>query len=61
VPFRHRAVELFGSLDATGRGYGTGHAVVAGPTGYEPHSVDPAVVSEKYNETSLAALNVGAC
>lgn len=48
-------VELFGSLGATGRGHGSGPAVLAGLTGAEPESVDPealprlcAVVGERH-------------
>lgn len=34
-------IELFGSLGATGRGHGSGPAVLAGLTGAEPESVEP--------------------
>jgi L-serine dehydratase len=34
-------VELFGSLGSTGRGHGTGPAVLAGLAGYTPEAIDP--------------------
>jgi L-serine dehydratase len=40
------AVQLFGSLGATGRGHGTDKAVIAGLSGRVPEECDPAEVAE---------------
>lgn len=37
-------VELFGSLGQTGKGHGTGKAVILGLAGHEPETVDPNIV-----------------
>lgn len=39
-------VELFGSLGQTGKGHGTGKAVILGLAGYEPETIDPAIVED---------------
>ncbi|MEP2619039.1 MAG: L-serine ammonia-lyase [Marinomonas sp.] len=44
----HRiTVDLYGSLGATGKGHGTGTAVLMGLEGDMPESIDPAPVSER--------------
>src|SRR5215213_10144157 len=37
-------VHLFGSLSATGKGHGTERAALAGLIGYEPATIDPAIL-----------------
>src|SRR4051812_12609713 len=39
-------VNLFGSLSATGKGHGTERAALAGLAGYEPATIDPAILDE---------------
>jgi L-serine dehydratase len=39
-------VNLFGSLSATGKGHGTERAALAGLAGYEPATIDPAVLDD---------------
>lgn len=39
-------VHLFGSLSATGRGHGTERASLAGLAGYEPATIDPAILDD---------------
>src|SRR4051812_46977468 len=39
-------VNLFGSLSATGKGHGTERASLAGLAGYEPATIDPAVLDD---------------
>lgn len=39
-------VHLFGSLSATGKGHGTERASLAGLAGYEPATIDPAVLDD---------------
>jgi L-serine dehydratase len=39
------SVELFGSLGQTGVGHGTGKAVILGLVGFEPETIDPAVIA----------------
>ena len=39
-------VHLFGSLSATGKGHGTERAALAGLAGYEPATIDPAVLDD---------------
>lgn len=38
------SVELFGSLGQTGKGHGSGKAVILGLAGYEPETIDPTIV-----------------
>ena len=40
----HVHVELFGSLGQTGKGHGSGKAVILGLSGYEPESIDDSVL-----------------
>jgi L-serine dehydratase len=39
-------VHLYGSLSATGKGHGTERAALAGLIGYEPATIDPAILDE---------------
>src|SRR5688500_2969773 len=39
-------VHLFGSLSATGKGHGTERASLAGLAGYEPATIDPAILDD---------------
>ena len=39
-------VELFGSLGQTGKGHGSGKAVILGLCGYEPETIDPNIVTQ---------------
>src|SRR5690349_14367615 len=39
-------VHLFGSLSATGKGHGTERAALAGLIGYEPATIDPAILDD---------------
>src|SRR4051794_798831 len=39
-------VNLFGSLSATGKGHGTERAALAGLAGYEPATIDPAILDD---------------
>src|SRR3954466_6288826 len=39
-------VHLFGSLSATGKGHGTERAALAGLAGYEPATIDPAILDD---------------
>jgi L-serine dehydratase len=39
-------VDLYGSLALTGLGHGTDRAVLLGLAGYEPSTIDPAIISE---------------
>lgn len=45
------AIQLFGSLGATGLGHGTDKAVLAGLCGHEPETVDPDVMREIVDAT----------
>ncbi len=47
----HVHVELFGSLGQTGKGHGSGKAVILGLSGYEPESIDDGII-----DTLLAAI-----
>lgn len=52
-------VDLYGSLGATGKGHGTGTAVLMGLEGELPESIDPSLVSERVkriNQTSQLSL-----
>jgi L-serine dehydratase len=40
------SVELFGSLGQTGKGHGSGKAVILGLAGYEPETIDLAVIEQ---------------
>jgi L-serine dehydratase len=40
----HVHIELFGSLGQTGKGHGSGKAVILGLSGYEPESIDVAII-----------------
>ena len=40
----HVKIELFGSLGQTGKGHGTGKAVILGLSGYEPEHIDVAII-----------------
>ncbi|MBN2069351.1 MAG: L-serine ammonia-lyase [Opitutales bacterium] len=42
-------IELFGSLGATGRGHGTGKAILLGLTGALPEKVDPDTIEDTVN------------
>ena len=46
-------VELFGSLGQTGKGHGTGKAVILGLAGFEPETVDPSIVPGLLNDIDL--------
>ena len=48
-------VELFGSLGATGKGHGTGPAVVLGLEGAEPDKLDPDVIAQRVEGIRAAA------
>lgn len=43
-------INLYGSLGATGKGHGTGPAVLAGLEGHLPESVDPSIVRPRFQE-----------
>src|SRR4051794_13332126 len=43
-------VNLFGSLSATGKGHGTERASLAGLIGYEPATIDPAILDNMARE-----------
>ncbi len=43
-------VNLFGSLSATGKGHGTERAALAGLIGYEPATIDPAILDNMAKE-----------
>ena len=43
-------IQLFGSLGATGKGHGTGPAVLLGLEGHLPESVDPDILSPRMEE-----------
>jgi L-serine dehydratase len=43
-------VNLFGSLSATGKGHGTERASLAGLIGYEPATIDPAILDKMAEE-----------
>ena len=43
-------VQLFGSLGATGKGHGSGPAVLLGLEGYQPDTVDPALINPRSDE-----------
>src|SRR3954452_12071537 len=43
-------VNLFGSLSATGKGHGTERASLAGLIGYEPATIDPAILDNMAKE-----------
>jgi L-serine dehydratase len=47
-------VELCGSLGATGRGHGSGPAVIAGLEGREPETVDPAWIPQRAAEVEAS-------
>ncbi|MFT2099434.1 L-serine ammonia-lyase [Marinomonas sp. 2405UD66-6] len=52
-------IDLYGSLGATGKGHGTGTAVLMGLEGELPESIDPTLVSERVeriNQTSQLSL-----
>lgn len=56
---RSLKVDLYGSLGATGKGHGTGTAVLMGLEGELPESIDPSLVSERVkriNQTSQLSL-----
>lgn len=46
------AIQLFGSLGATGLGHGTDKAVLAGLFGHEPESVDPELMRQMVDATT---------
>ncbi|MGF1525527.1 MAG: L-serine ammonia-lyase [Candidatus Competibacterales bacterium] len=46
-PVRGLRVDLYGSLGATGKGHGTGPAVLAGLEGHDPETVDPDAVKPR--------------
>ncbi len=43
-------IQLYGSLGATGKGHGTGPAVLLGLEGHSPDTVDPAILSPRTEE-----------
>jgi L-serine dehydratase len=43
-------IQLYGSLGATGKGHGTGPAVLLGLEGHRPDSVDPTILSPRMDE-----------
>ena len=43
-------IQLYGSLGATGKGHGTGPAVLLGLEGHQPESVDPSTVRPRFSE-----------
>ncbi|MCG2581766.1 MAG: L-serine ammonia-lyase [Marinobacter sp.] len=43
-------IQLYGSLGATGKGHGTGPAVLLGLEGHSPDTVDPAILSPRMEE-----------
>lgn len=43
-------IQLYGSLGATGKGHGTGPAVLLGLEGHSPETVDPAILSPRTEE-----------
>tara|TARA_R110000744_G_scaffold112305_2_gene210610 strand:- start:13984 stop:15417 length:1434 start_codon:yes stop_codon:yes gene_type:complete len=52
-------VDLYGSLGATGKGHGTGTAVLMGLEGELPESIDPSGVSERVKQIeALSQLNL---
>lgn len=42
--------QLYGSLGATGKGHGTGSAVIMGLEGYSPDTIDPSIVDPRVAE-----------
>ncbi|WP_020408212.1 L-serine ammonia-lyase [Hahella ganghwensis] len=51
--------QLFGSLGATGKGHGTGPAVVLGLEGHVPEQIDPTIVNPRMDEiVSSGRLNL---
>ena len=54
-------VHLFGSLSATGKGHGTERAALAGLAGYEPATIDPAILDDLVvNPDKVFAVKLGA-
>ena len=54
-------VHLFGSLSATGKGHGTERAALAGLAGYEPATIDPAILDDlAANPTKTFPVKLGA-
>ena len=43
-------IQLYGSLGATGKGHGTGPAVMLGLEGHRPDSIDPAMLNPRLND-----------
>ncbi|MGH1542001.1 MAG: L-serine ammonia-lyase [Arenicella sp.] len=43
-------IQLYGSLGATGKGHGTGPAVLLGLEGHQPESVDPSIVRPRFSD-----------
>lgn len=43
-------IQLFGSLGATGKGHGTGPAVLMGLEGHQPDTIDPAILSPRMDD-----------
>ncbi|PWQ98337.1 L-serine ammonia-lyase [Leucothrix arctica] len=43
-------IQLYGSLGATGKGHGTGPAVMLGLEGHQPQLVNPSVVAPRFSE-----------
>lgn len=52
----HLKVDLYGSLGATGKGHGTGVAVLMGLEGELPESIDPSGVSERVAQIESASM-----
>ena len=53
-------VELFGSLGQTGKGHGTGKAVILGLLGYSPETIDSSIIDKllaQVKNTELLSLN----
>ncbi len=47
--------QLYGSLGATGKGHGTGSAVVMGLEGHAPESIDPSIVEPRMAEVTRSS------
>jgi L-serine dehydratase len=48
----HVKTELYGSLGQTGKGHGTGKAVILGLAGYEPDTIDPEIIDVFLNQVN---------
>ena len=50
----HVKTELYGSLGQTGKGHGTGKAVILGLAGFEPESIDPEIIDSFLEEVETS-------